>query len=330
MTGIKNLRKEFLFYYESRQNPNGDPGFENQPRLMSDGTIIVTDVRVKRTIRDYAKSKFKETLFVDYGKDDKPVTADKRAEEILENLKGDVIEGLLKKTFDVPLFGALVTIRQKESKKSSSQEEDRESGSQKLTGPVQFGIGRSVNQVQVINPMISGRFVGKEKERGEQFSTFGKFYSVEYALIKIQGAVNPMNLDKYLDDNEAVQKFLGAESKLFECLWNGTNSLVTRSKFPQRSIFFLEVAYDSAIYNDLPILVEEDGAMKGKATNLTAHPLKFEKLMAALSERKPKVKGVRVAACRELTEDAKLLTRVLGEKAIPQELIPTEDPSWLK
>ncbi|HXX96253.1 MAG TPA: type I CRISPR-associated protein Cas7 [Candidatus Bathyarchaeia archaeon] len=49
----KNHRKEILFYYESRQNPNGDPGFENQPRLMSDGTIMVTDVRIKRTIRDY-------------------------------------------------------------------------------------------------------------------------------------------------------------------------------------------------------------------------------------------------------------------------------------
>ena len=34
-----NEKKEILFYYESRQNPNGDPGFENQPRLMPDGTL---------------------------------------------------------------------------------------------------------------------------------------------------------------------------------------------------------------------------------------------------------------------------------------------------
>jgi hypothetical protein len=25
----KNSKKEILFYYESRQNPNGDPGFED-------------------------------------------------------------------------------------------------------------------------------------------------------------------------------------------------------------------------------------------------------------------------------------------------------------
>ena len=48
-------KKEILFYYQSiRANPNGDPGFEDQPRLMSDNTILVTDLRLKRTVRDYA------------------------------------------------------------------------------------------------------------------------------------------------------------------------------------------------------------------------------------------------------------------------------------
>ena len=88
-------KKEILFYYESRQNPNGDPGFENQPRMMPDETIMVTDVRIKRTIRDFAKTKHGETLFVDYGKEGEAVKADSRAEEILGNLKGDVIGGLL-------------------------------------------------------------------------------------------------------------------------------------------------------------------------------------------------------------------------------------------
>ena len=57
------MSSEILFYYESRQNPNGDPGFENQPRLMPDDTIMVTDVRIKRTIRDYARDVKGETLF---------------------------------------------------------------------------------------------------------------------------------------------------------------------------------------------------------------------------------------------------------------------------
>ena len=44
---------------------------------------------------------------------------------------------------------------------------------------------------------------------------------------------------------------------LINCLWNGTNELITRSKFPQRSIFYFEIEYDSHIYNDLPLLVED-------------------------------------------------------------------------
>jgi CRISPR-associated protein Csh2 len=320
---LESLKKEILFYYESRQNPNGDPGFENQPRLMPDGTIIVTDVRIKRTIRDYAKSKYKETLFVDYGEDGTPVKADERAKEILKNNEKDPIAGLLKRTFDVPLFGALVTIR------AGKGEEKGAGSSQKLTGPVQFGIGRSVNQVQIINPMISGRFVGKEKKGKEQFSTFGKFYSVEYALIKVQGIVNPSNLGNYLSNKEIVKHYSEAESRLFDCLWNGTNSLVSRSKYPQRSIFFLEVSYDGAIYNDLPILVEEDTKLRDKVTKLTDanEPLQFTKLVPALATRK-RLTNVRIAACRELLTDASRLIKKIEEKKIPAELIPTEEPQY--
>ncbi len=319
---LKNLKKELLFYYESRQNPNGDPGFENQPRLMPDGTIMVTDVRIKRTIRDYAKSKYGDTLFVDFGDDGGAVKADERAKEILGGSLKDAIKGLAVKTFDVPLFGGLVTIR------------GEKGGSQKLTGPVQFAIGRSVNQVQILNPMITGRFVGKEKksesqdagEEQKQHRTFGKFYAVDYALIKIQGAVNPSNLGEYLEDAAVVENFKKAESKLFYSLWEGTNALITRSKFPQRSIFLLEVTYDSSIYNDLPVLVEEDPALKGRANGLTDSPLKFTKLLEALKTRKVRVKKVRLASCRELLKDTQQLKADIEAIGISVELVPTEEP----
>lgn len=321
-TKLKDQKKELLFYYESRQNPNGDPGFENQPRLMPDGTIIVTDVRIKRTIRDYAKSKYGKTLFVDFGEDGSAVKADQRAKEILGDNLDDAIKGLALKTFDVPLFGGLLTIR------------GERGSSQKLTGPVQFAIGRSVNQVQILNPQITGRFVGKEKkgetqndEKLEQYSTFGKFYAVDYALIKIQGAVNPANLGQYIEDKDVVQSFKEAESKLVSSLWEGTNSLITRSKFPQRSIFLLEVTYDSSIYNDLPILVEDDPALKGRVNGLTSSPLRFTKLVEALKSRKDKVKKVKLLCCRELLKDTQQLKADVAALGIPVELVKTEEPA---
>jgi len=313
--------KELLFYYESRQNPNGDPGFENQPRLMPDDTILVTDVRLKRTVRDYARDTKDQSIFVDYDAKGNAVTADQKAAEILgtkDLKKKDVMLELIEKTFDVPLFGALVTVRSVEK---------GEGDSYKLTGPVQFGMARSVNKVKVINPMIVGRFVGKEKGKAgadggkqREHSTFGRFYAVEYALIKAFGAVTPRNLGKYAEDPKAIEAFRRTEEMLFDCLWDGTNFLVTRSKYPQRSVFFIEVAYDSAfLYNDLASLVDESEQMKGWATSLSASPFGFTRLIETLCDRKDKIKGIRIAHCTDIVDDVHKLKDQLKSKGLKVE-----------
>ena len=297
---------EILFYYESKQNPNGDPGFENQPRMMTDDTIMVTDVRIKRTMRDYARDIRGETLFVDFDEKGSPTTADGKAKEIVGSLSGDVIGGLLKKTFDVPLFGALVTIR-----KGS----DEETGSAKLTGPLQFGNSRSVNKVQIIDPTIVGRFVGKEKT-GKQFSTFGKFYSVEFALIKVQGAINPNNLGKYSEDKEITKKFSEKISMIPDCLWNGTNKLITRSKYPQRSILYIDVSYKNQIYNDLSNLVNESKELQGMAKSLGESPFDFSKLIDTLSKRKSEIEMVQLRGDEDIAEDVDNLGAKLKSNGI--------------
>ncbi len=297
-------RKEILFYYESRQNPNGDPGFENQPRLMPDETIMVTDVRLKRTIRDYAKKKFGKTIFADYGEEGLPVSAEERAKEIVGKLEGDIIKKLLSKTFDVPLFGALVPLRKGKNKDDGGDNV----GSCKLTGPLQFGLGRSVNKVSIINPTISGVFVGDESKGANR--TFGKFYSVEYALIKFFGVLNPANLGDYIKDSEVKKSFDSAEESLFNCIWCGTNELITRSKFPQRSVLYLEVEYKEKVYCDLPYLVEENDYIKGRPTELKSQPFKFDKLIDAMTKRKSCVEKIRIAGCDQLKND---LIKLAGE-----------------
>ena len=305
------MTTEILFYYESMQNPNGDPGFENQPRLMPDDTIMVTDVRIKRTMRDYARDVKGETLFVDYDKDGNAITADGKAKEIVGSLSGDVIGKLLDKTFDVPLFGALVPIR-----KSSGDE----GSSEKLTGPLQFGISRSVNKVQIINPTIVGRFVGKEKT-GKQFSTFGKFYSVEYALIKVQGAVNPRNLAKYAEDKVILKKFKEKISMIHDCIWNGTNQLITRSKYPQRSILYIDVDYKDKIYNDLPILVDENKNLKGMAKSLGDAPFDFSELVSVMSKRKSEINKIRIRGAEDISDDVNSLASDLKKKGLDVEIL---------
>ena len=62
---IKN-RSEILFIYDIRDgNPNGDPMDENKPRIDEEtGINIVTDVRLKRTIRDYLHNFKGQEIFV--------------------------------------------------------------------------------------------------------------------------------------------------------------------------------------------------------------------------------------------------------------------------
>ena len=58
MSEVVKNRQEILFLYEARDcNPNGDPLDENRPRTDPEtGVATVTDVRIKRTVRDYIMS----------------------------------------------------------------------------------------------------------------------------------------------------------------------------------------------------------------------------------------------------------------------------------
>lgn len=310
-------KSEILFYYESRQNPNGDPDSENQPRLMHDETIMVTDVRIKRTIRDFAKEKYGYTLFVDNSKDGSFVTADTRAKDIAKennDKTSDYVKILLENTFDVPLFGGLVTIRK------PKKDEEGESGSQKITGPLQFGIGRSVNRVNLIQPTITSRFVGAIKNEAKaQHGTIGKFYAVEYALIKIHGALNPVNLGEYLEKNPKIKEnFTKYCKEIPEILFDGTTQLVTRSKYPQRSILYLQVDYKDVLYNDLPSIVSENSNLRDKdttPTELGESPFDFTKLVKTLNERKDKIEKIRIKYDDEIESDvSKMLSQLDGIK----------------
>ena len=59
-------RSELLFLYDiTDANPNGDPMDENKPRLDEEtGINLVTDVRLKRTIRDYLHETKSQNIFV--------------------------------------------------------------------------------------------------------------------------------------------------------------------------------------------------------------------------------------------------------------------------
>ena len=83
---ILKTNSDFLFIYEGKiTNPNGDPDMENKPRMDYDTkTNLVTDLRIKRNIREYLKDKGNK-IFVDTLAD-KKVPTDKMLNHIIEDV----------------------------------------------------------------------------------------------------------------------------------------------------------------------------------------------------------------------------------------------------
>ena len=217
-------RAEIVFLYEVKDNnPNGDPLDENKPRIDEDTKInLVSDVRLKRTVRDYLQDFRKIPVFIKESRNEDGTL--KTKESRLEEEGIDSAEKLLEKYLDMRLFGATLAIEKKTIT---------------FTGPVQFKIGRSLHKVKLM--YMKGTTVmpsGKEKERG----TFTEQYILPYSLIGFYGVVNE-NAAKYtgLTENDV--------DLLLDGLWNGTKNLISRSKVGQMPRLLMEIEYCEKNYH---------------------------------------------------------------------------------
>lgn len=237
---LKN-RVEMLFIYDAKDgNPNGDPMDENKPRLDEEtGQNIVTDVRLKRTVRDYLASKGLEVFVTG-----EAITSEERAARILEASSGnraaassvEVVKGaILESCVDVRLFGGTIPtkLRAKGEKKTAGSEERGEGIS--LTGPVQFRMGRSFNRVKL--QMIKGTAAFASSERAGQRS-FREEWILPYSLLAFYGVAN---------QNAAAETCMTVADfeALTEALWTGTKNLITRSKMEQNPRLLIQVWYVS-------------------------------------------------------------------------------------
>ncbi|RDB02448.1 type I-B CRISPR-associated protein Cas7/Csh2 [Runella aurantiaca] len=227
---IKN-RSEILFLYEiENANPNGDPMNENRPRFDSeDGTALVSDVRIKRTIRDYwyeykgFNGKEGKDIFVretEYQDGDKSYISDgkRRAKAF-----GESRERVLKECIDIRVFGGVIPL---------------EKDSITLTGPVQFQMGRSLHQTEVTTEQGTGAFASGDKKSQ---ATFRTEYKLPYALIGVNGIVN---------EKAAQYSTMSEDDKslLLEGIWEGTKNLISRSKFGQSPVLLINIDYKEAFY----------------------------------------------------------------------------------
>jgi CRISPR-associated protein Csh2 len=269
---IKN-RSEVLFLYDVKDaNPNGDPVDENKPRIDEEtGVNIVTDVRLKRTIRDYLHDYKQQEIFVLEARDEKGnlKTKEQRLKEF-DNNPQEVIN----RCIDIRLFGATTAVEDK---------------TMALTGPVQFKFGRSLHRVDV--SYIKGTTVmpsGAEKKQG----TFTERYIVPYSLIAFYGIVN---------ETAASQQSIPLSEQdillMLEAIWNGTKNLISGSKFGQVPRLLLQVVYKQGLnfyIGELDKLIsmsidKADEALR----DISEAKIEVGQLIKALKENQEKIETIR-------------------------------------
>lgn len=238
---IKN-NSEILFIYDAKlTNPNGDPDDENRPRMDYDRNIV-TDLRLKRYIRDYIKSRDNQ-IFVDSvpgETGDKPVKASERIDaifdyELKKELNLEEVNRILNTLADIRLFGAVIPDKEFES-----------GGNLRFTGPVQFSWGYSLNVVEpLLTSSITGKLVTKTKEgeSGEEETergggAMGRDYRLRYSFLAFHGTIAARNAER--------TKLTEGDVKLLEeSLLNGIQAGVTHSKTGQNPRLMLRVEYEN-------------------------------------------------------------------------------------
>ena len=253
MNNVVSKNSEILFLYDAKMtNPNGDMDNENKPRMDYDtDTNLVSDVRLKRYIRDYYEDVLGQEIFITK----KAKDAKDRAEQM--NKQNMNYTDLI----DVRLFGAVFATK---------------GGNDHITGPVQFNWGYSLNPVEINeSSTITSSFSSGEG--------VGKDFRVKYSLIAFNGSVSALasQISKLTEDD--LTRFDIA-------MIDAIPASRTRSKIGQTPRLYLrvELSNDKTFLKDLRefISIEYKIDDKYKVRSVDDYELNIDNLLAYL-ERQP-------------------------------------------
>lgn len=209
---IKN-RYDFVFLYDVKDgNPNGDPDFDNQPRIdFETREGLVSDVCIKRKVRNYVQLKIEagelseenHDIFIRQGNILNNIISDES-----EKAGGDTKKGrmaMCDKYFDVRTFGAVLSTGGEDVKEEKNSEDTSPRGKKKkekkknvlgvVRGPVQFVFSRSIDPIDSRTHSLTRCCVTKKEDEDKE-STFGSKSTVSYGLYRMHGYVSAFDGEK--------------------------------------------------------------------------------------------------------------------------------------
>jgi CRISPR-associated protein Csh2 len=283
-------RREFVFLYDIKMgNPNGDPD-ENRPRVLPDKTHYVTDVRLKRFVRDYLKMQGHEILVDSI--EGKTTNLTGRVAAYLDANKRPRCEGaelvniLLNAFIDARLFGSSFAFKKQDKWEPTAEPKT-------LTGAVQIAHGEVKHKAQEVD--INGTSVfGSDEEKRQ--GTFTTYYALRYALIGFNGVASQHSarVSRMTDDDY---------STLLRAMWYGVRSAGnTRTKRGQVPRLLVSVAYrpgeEFQFGNlcDYVTLTGRNGKVEQEWSSPADYTIDLTTLAQRLQEQAPRIERVEFCA----------------------------------
>lgn len=293
---MDNLAKqsEILFMWDARMcNPNGDMGADNSPRFDDvDEKAIVSDVRVKRTVRDDLQYRKGETIYIN---NEEILSKGLKAEERFSQLKdvnsGENDKDVFLTCIDNRLFGGVAP-------KSDIQ----------LVGAVQFCWAKSLNKTETVLKPGTGAFATKGADGETKFKkTFRADNYIPYGLFAMYGSVNRLQA---INDNTTEDDIIN----MLDSLWHGTKFLNTRSKQGQKPRFLLRIIYKEESKYFIGLLDEfislKNQENSGNIREIEEADIKFDKLVVAISKAKNQIEKVMIVLDESLETYREVLEKI--------------------
>ena len=217
---------DFMVTIEVREaNANGDPLSGNMPRTDAKGHGLISDVAIKRKIRNRMQD-FGHPTFVQAGDriEDEFRSLEKRFSNQFnaKDSDEDIEEKANKLWLDVRSFGQVFTYLKK---------------SIGVRGPVSINMAKSLEPIVISSLQITRSTNGMEakNESGRSSDTMGMKYFVDYGVYLLKGSINPNFAEKTGFSAEDVKVIKQALVSLFE---NDASSARPEGSMRVREVFW--------------------------------------------------------------------------------------------
>lgn len=347
---MSNLAKqsELLFIWDAKMcNPNGDMSADNAPRFDDvDGKAIVSDVRIKRTIRDDLQYRKNELIFINneeilagytnYKNELESVTGANRFLQIKSKFLNNEIVNKIKNNYEEKLKEKKGNER-KNIESERNEKIDRaiflqcidnrlfggvkpQSGGSgiQIVGTVQFSWTKSLNKTETVLKSGTGAFATKGKDGETKFKkTFRVDNYIPYGVFGMYGTVNRMQAQKANTSENDVLTML-------DSLWMGTKFLNTRSKEGQKPRMMLRVVYkeDSQFFigliDELVTLKNRDSSM---IRNINDVEFDFSSLIKSLNKAKDEIDSVKIVLDDSMDKYRSELNEINNVKFVNETII---------